>query len=266
MIAQEDEKNAAERRQASLSLHRRLAEAHPLETNVVCPTLALQDGVVPSFVTSDGSSHSQWESQHIEWIIPAQKYAHQVMQKASEADKIQMAAAWADLNRVGRASAAPEVKVPKAKPREKQQQKCAFIGFCVCGNWQLTALVTRLQQFMRRMCPAKSQQQDVARRAMLVLRLTSLEDGDRWYHISYVNLKTWVVAAIPLVSARDEFRRLASGSCGRIALDVAAPELSSFGVNHWWGHLRNINFNICYRAQVYTLRDDELPIRDGFLL
>jgi len=106
--------------------------------------------------------------------------------------------------------------------------------------------------------------QDLAKKGMLVLRLSCVSDGSvaeaLWFHISYANFKTWVAAVLPLLPAADVVREIQATAGGYIALDLAEPMSKTLGANHWWAHLRNHDFTRHWDSQLYCLRDDEARI------
>ncbi len=263
-IAKEEARQAHAAEQAARLQLQRWQTQEDRSRPIAAPTLSADEGLAPGTFVQEEDVFSL---QQLQWIIPASKYAYQMVDKAGKGYLARLSKLWDDMNNCGRAGTCPEHKIPGKRKREQQRSKCFFIGMCLCNHWRLRDFVTRLQQFLRRISPKGSFNKNYAKAGMLVLRISDgiADENALWFHISYVNLKTWVAACIPLRPAEDRIRFLIAQASNRIALDLEEPTDSRLGVAHWWRHFYDLDWSQKWEARVYYLRDDEGLLDGRFL-
>lgn len=219
------------------------------------PTLNPDDGPRPQDL---GFSSADFNMRHVRWHVPGPKLAYKVLQKAGPSFQTNMCEAWRSDMQVRAAKDCRQVRLPRE--RQARTRTCAYIGFCICFHWRLRGFVANCQAYMRRCFRKGTVPQQRLLKGMVVLRISS-PAKTYWFHVSYVNMSTWIAALLPLRPTEDEMRALAARANRRVALDLNCPMEKRLGINHWWYHFRNEDLTIQYRVALFMLRDDSIILR-----
>ena len=226
---------------------------------MAAPTVSPEEG----FTLAARLAWDTCASSHIEWAILAAVTTWKLVRQMPESYMNVLVNSWKELCRTHATADCPKVKLPTKRQAQKRLDLRKFVGFCMCRPPQLREFVTRLQKWMRQSCPKNSTNLMHAKHSQMVLRLSGCDGLVHWYHICYTNFSTWVSAIMPLVPAECEMRACQSEACGFIALDLKSPVNKCLGVNHWWSHLRSLDFKCVWNGALYVLRDDDaVPERD----